>query len=409
MQAISGLQTKKTICLKGNIMTDTGFQKAVVRFENGVILSVDTQMDGEQETGALIDVGDAFVVPGFIDLHMHGIHEYLIDNGPGDLQQIAQLILQYGITSFLPTVCPRREGEDTAFLKTLAAVQSAGANILGFHLEGPFIKLTGSLVANTVAKADPRRVKALIEAAKPYRPVFSISPDLDDIADIIPLMAADNTPVFMTHTAANVEQTKAAIALGASHATHFYDVFPCPPVTEPGVRPCGIVEAILADEQISVDFILDGVHVDPIAVKMALACKSNGPGSVCLITDSNIGAGLHAGRFIFGENGEVEIAYKGAPVRKTADNTLAGSGLTMDQAVRNAMRYLGIELHQAVKMASSNPAKVLGVADRKGKITAGYDADLVVLDPEYNVLQSWVSGQQRFLKDSEELKVKSKK
>ncbi|WP_040679907.1 N-acetylglucosamine-6-phosphate deacetylase [Niabella aurantiaca] len=399
MQAISKLRTKnKTTCLRGNIMTDTGFQKSAVWFENGVIRSVGRPTGSDEEHTSVIDVGDAFIVPGFIDLHMHGIHEYLIDSGPADLEQIAEIILGYGITSFLPTVCPRREGEDMAFLKILAGVQSKGANILGFHLEGPFIKLTGSLVANTVAKADPVRVKGLIEAARPYRAVFSISPDLDNITDIIPLMAANNTPVFMTHTAADVEQTKAAIALGASHATHFYDVFPCPPVTEPGVRPSGIVEAILADKQISVDFILDGVHVDPIAVKMAMVCKANGPGTVCLITDSNIGAGLHAGRFIFGENGEVEIAYKGAPVRKTADNTLAGSGLTMDQAVRNAMSYLDIELHQAVQMASVNPAKVLGVSDRKGKIEAGYDADLVVLDPECQVLQTWVSGERRFLK-----------
>ncbi|SDC46986.1 N-acetylglucosamine-6-phosphate deacetylase [Niabella drilacis] len=399
MQAISELQnTNKITGIRGNILTDTGFQKTAVWFENGKIRAVGEAFNAEEANMQLIEVGEAFVVPGFIDLHMHGIHQYLIDNGPADLKQIAQIILQYGITSFLPTVCPRREGEDISFLKTLAVVQSEGANILGFHLEGPFIKLTGSLVANTIAKADPARVKALIDAAKPYRSVFSISPDLDHVTDIIPLMAADNTPVFMTHTAANVEQTRAAIALGASHATHFYDVFPCPPVTEPGVRPCGIVEAILADEQISVDFILDGVHVDPIAVKMAMVCKANGPGRVCLITDSNIGAGLHAGRFVFGENGEVEIAYKGAPVRKTADNTLAGSGLTMDQAVRNAMQYLEIGLPEAVTMASANPARVLGVSDKKGKIEAGFDADMVVLDADYNVVQTWVSGERRFVR-----------
>lgn len=399
MQAISELPTtNKTICLRGNVMTDTGFRRTAVWIENGIITAVGDVMDADENRTHVVDLEDAFIVPGFIDLHMHGIHQYLIDNGPADLEQIAAIILRYGITSFLPTVCPRREGEDTAFLKTLATVRSGGANILGFHLEGPFIKLTGSLVANTVAKPDPVRVNALIEAAKPYRSVFSISPDLDHITDIIPLMAAGNTPVFMTHTAANVAQTQAAIALGASHATHFYDVFPCPPVTEPGVRPCGIVEAILADEQISVDFILDGVHVDPIAVKMAMVCKANGPGRVCLITDSNIGAGLHAGRFVFGENGEVEIAYKGAPVRKTADNTLAGSGLTMDQAVRNAMQYLEIGLREAVTLASANPARVLGVADKKGKIAAGFDADIVVLDADHQVVQTWVSGEQRFLK-----------
>ena len=128
-------------------------------------------------------------------------------------------------------------------------------------------------------------------------------------------VAENDTPVFMTHTAANVNETLAAIAAGASHATHFYDVFPCPPVTEPGVRPCGIVEAVLADKNVSVDFILDGVHVDPIAVKMAMACKENGRGKVCLITDANVGAGLEPGKFTFGETGDIYFEYRGAPAR----------------------------------------------------------------------------------------------
>jgi N-acetylglucosamine-6-phosphate deacetylase len=233
----------------------------------------------------------------------------------------------------------------------------------------------------------------LINAAKPYSAIFAISPDLEDIEKLIPVMAAGNTPVYITHTAATVEQTKIAIELGAKHATHFYDVFPCPQVKDPGVRPCGAVEAILADKRVSVDFILDGVHADPVAVKMALACKSQGPGSVCLITDSNVGAGLEPGRFVFGNSGEIEFAYKGAPARKTKDNTLAGSGLTMDQALRNAIKWLDISLPDAIKMVSTNPAKVIGVDNCKGKLQVGYDADLVILDQDLNIMQTWIGGE----------------
>lgn len=380
------------VFLQGKIMTPSGIIEGILNINEGIISHINV---GGSHIHA-IDIGNAVIVPGFIDLHMHGIHRFLIDNGINDLVEICRNIPRYGITSFLPTVAPRKEGEDAAFLKKIAAINSDGANILGFHLEGPFLKITGSLSANAIAKADRKRVEALINAAKPYRTIFSISPDLENVADIIPLMAKGNTPVFMTHTAATVEQTQAAIALGAKHATHFYDVFPCPPVSEPGVRPCGIVEAVLADKNVSVDFILDGVHVDPIAVKMAMACKSNGPGSVCLITDSNIGAGLDPGRFIFGESGEIEFAYKGSPARKTKDQTLAGSGLTMDQAVRNAIQFLSVELQQAVSMASLNPARVVGIDHRKGKIQEGYDADFVVLDENLNVLQTWIAGVCRF-------------
>ncbi len=394
-------QTTKTIppnsrnafTLKGRLMLPDGIRPGAVTVVNGVI----TQIYGEDYRDEhTTDLGDAYIVPGFVDLHMHGIHQYLIDNGLHDLEMICRILPQYGITSFLPTVAPRKEGEDAAFLKTISVVKSEGANILGFHLEGPFLKLTGSLSAEAVAKADPKRVKALINATLPYTAVFSVSPDIDNITDIIPLMTANNTPAFMTHTAANVEQTQAAIALGARHATHFYDVFPCPEVREPGVRPSGIVEAILADEQVSVDFILDGVHVEPIAVKMAMVSKKNGPGKVCLITDSNIGAGLEPGRFTFGDSGEIEFAYKGSPARKTTDNTLAGSGLTMDQAVRNAISMLDVDLHEAVTMASLNPARVINADDRKGKLQTGYDADFVVMDESLQVMQTWIGGALRY-------------
>ncbi len=183
--------------------------------------------------------------------------------------------------------------------------------------------------------------------------------------------------------------------MGARHATHFYDVFPCPEVTEPGVRPCGAVEAILADERVSVDFILDGVHVDPVAVRMALKCK---PENVCLITDANVGAGLEPGRFTFGNSGEIEFAYKGAPARSVEGKYLAGSGLTMDQALRNAMKWLHLDLPEAIRLLTYNPAKVLGLNNKKGLLAPGYDADFIVLDNELEIIQTWINGKCFFKK-----------
>ncbi len=202
-------------------------------------------------------------------------------------------------------------------------------------------------------------------------------------------MAKGNNPVFMTHTKADAKQTGRAIELGASHATHFYDVFPSPEETDPGVRPCGAVEAILADPAVSVDFILDGEHVDPVAVKMAL--RSKGADKVCLITDANIGAGLEPGVYMFGKE-QVRYSHVGAPARLVKNNALAGSGLTMDQAVRNAVRMLDLDISQAVRMASANPAKVLGLDESKGRIMEGYDADLVLMNSKFRVLQTWIRG-----------------
>ena len=346
-----------------------------------------------QEGDEVVDAKGAYLAPGFIDLHIHGCHRWLIDNGPAELAAIAGVLPRYGVTGFLPTVCPRPKGEDARFLATLAFAKCAGSAVLGFHLEGPFLTLTGALPKDAIGRPDPQRVKNLIEAARPHRAIFSVAPDFEGICDLLPLMTAGGVPAFITHTGATVEQTQAAIEAGARHATHFYDVFPMPAETEPGVRPCGAVEAILADPRVSVDFILDGVHVHPIAVKMALRCK--GPGGVCLITDANVGAGLPGGRYRFGAE-EVEIAGPGQPARLTEKSrfpgALAGSGLTMDAAVRNAVRLLGVDLPQAVRMASANPARVLGLQDRKGEIREGLDADLVLLDDSLNAARTWVGG-----------------
>lgn len=393
----------KPVLLRGNIMTGSGFRYGIVSIAKGKIISLDFDQHDRSYADEVVDVGDHYIVPGFIDLHMHGIHRDLVDHGTDALQRISVNLLQYGVTGFLPTVYPRPAAEHVAFVKEIASIIPEGAAILGFHLEGPFLKLTGSLSQNAISKvADLPRALALIDACKPYKAVFSISPDIEGIADIIPEMVKNSTPAFITHTSASVDETLAAIKAGAKHATHFYDVFPCPPVTEPGVRPCGVVETVLADEDVSVDFILDGVHVDSMAVKMALACKKNGRGKVCLITDSNVGAGLEPGKFIFGDSGEVYFEYKGAPARMTKDNGLAGSGLTMDQAVRNACNFLDLPLYEALKMASFYPAHVLNIEKNKGMIAEGYDADILVIDGDVNVQQAWVGGTLRFERSKSE-------
>lgn len=377
------------LILKSNIVTENEILKAYLIVENSKI----SKITSEKPQGEIIDLGDSFIVPGFIDLHIHGVHRALVDNGELDLKEICRTLPQYGVTGFLPTVAPRPKGEDAEFLSKLSKTKTSGTEILGYHLEGPFLKLTGALGAGAITGADDERVHALIDAAKPYKAIFSISPDVEGIEKLIPIMAENGTPVFMTHTAANVEETQRAIELGVRHATHFYDVFPCPEVSEPGVRPCGAVEAILADERVSVDFILDGVHVDPIAVKMALVSKKSGPGKVCLVTDANVGAGLEPGQFSFGNLGDICFAYKGAPARSVKDNTLAGSGLTMEQALKNAVKWLNMDLVEASKLVSLHPAKVLGLEHKKGLLKEGYDADFVVLNAELDILQTWISGE----------------
>ena len=378
--------------LKGRIVTETAVVSGYLVLDGGKIAAVTEQKPNCE----IEDCGESYILPGFIDLHIHGVHNFLVDNGPEALAGVCDTLPRYGVTSYLPTLSPRPMGEDASYLKTLSATRPAGTNILGFHLEGPFLALTGAFNKDAIVGGGAGRVRALIEAAKPYKAIFSISPDVDGIFDLIPIMAEGGTPVFMTHTAANVQQALKAIELGARHCTHFYDVFPCPPVSEPGVRPSGIVEAVLADERVSVDFILDGVHVDPIAVKMALTAKKSGPGKVCLITDANVGAGFPPGTYTFGNVGDICFDYPGAPARSVKDHTLAGSGLTLDAALRNAVKFLGPSLPEASTLLSYNPASVLHVQESKGLLAAGYDADFVVMDGNLSVQSTWINGKEYY-------------
>lgn len=380
--------------IKGKIVTENVIVSGYLVLDGGKIADVTL----EKPQCEIEDRSDCYLLPGFIDMHIHGVHNFLVDDGPEALAGMCRTLPRYGVTGFLPTVSPSPMGQDSAYLKTLSATSPEGTHILGFHLEGPFLALTGAFNKDAIGGGGAGRVNALIAAAKPYKCIFSISPDVDGIFDLIPIMAQDDTPVFMTHTAANVQQAQKAIELGARHCTHFYDVFPCPPVSEPGVRPSGIVEAVLADPRVSVDFILDGVHVDPIAVKMALVAKQSGPGSVCLITDANVGAGFQPGTYTFGNMGDICFDYPGAPARSVKDHTLAGSGLTLDVALRNAVKLLGLDLVAASKLLSYNPAKVLHLEKQKGLLASGYDADFVVLDGNLEVQSTWVSGKEFYKK-----------
>ncbi|MFP4442217.1 MAG: N-acetylglucosamine-6-phosphate deacetylase [Spirochaetia bacterium] len=348
------------------------------------------------DTGETVDGNGGFLLPGFIDLHIHGAGQYLLDFGLDHLDGLRSLLPKFGVTSFLPTVLPKKEGDDSEYLRNLinGASKNGGlTDILGFFMEGPFVALKGAISPEALNPKSLVRAEKLLDAAGDTLLVLAVAPEIDNAPEIVSRIVELGGKVFITHTAAGPEETQAAVDMGASHATHFYDVFYPPEPKDEGVRPAGAVEVILADPRVTVDFILDGEHVHPSAVKAALACK--GLGGVSLITDSNLGAGMPPGRYKGINNSEIEIFYPGGPARGTENSPwpggLAGSGLTMNMALINGIKLLGLSLPQVSAMVSSNPAAVAG-AERKGKIAQDFDADLVLLDKNMNVKSTWVRG-----------------
>lgn len=350
-----------------------------------------TAMDGVEE----IDGGGRLLTPGLIDVHTHGIMHSLYDGGPESLRTAARELGRFGVTSVLPTIVPQiREG----WLERLAELAEAiltvrGVHIPGIHLEGPFMAVGGA--ACPTLSGDLDLLDKILAACAGRLVVMSVSPDTPNIIPVIRRLREEKIVVFLTHTRATVEQTEAALEAGAVHATHFYDVFYAPAETDPGVRPVGAVEAILADPRASVDFIADGVHVHPTAIRAAVAAKSWA--GVLLITDSNIGAGLPPGIYDTPWGYPVRVSPDEA-ARHATQNFLAGSALTMDRGMANLLSWLPLPPEQVWAMGTLNPARLLGL-ERKGRIEVGADADLVLWNDDLRPARTWVGGHTTYAQD----------
>lgn len=336
----------------------------------------------------MIDASGRLLTPGLIDIHTHGIKHSLYENGLADVRSAALSLGEFGVTTVLPTLVPRITDEWFTLVREIATGLGSitGVNIPGLHIEGPFMRVGGA--ACPTLPGDSALLDRILEATQGRLAAMSLSPDAPAILPIIERLHAARVPVFLTHTRASAEETDAAIAAGSRHATHFYDVFHAPVETDPGVRPVGAVEAILADPRVSVDFIADGVHVHPAAIRAALAAK--GWKGVILITDSNIGAGLTPGVYDTPWGFRIRVAPETA-ARHAEKNSLAGSALTMNRGVANLLAWLPIPAEQVWAMATLNPARLLGL-ERKGRLEVGADADLVLWNDDLTPAHTWVNG-----------------
>lgn len=373
-----------------------GIAPGYVRVSDGKIIEV-SEGDVETEAGSeSLDGKESLLTPGLIDLHTHGIHTHCYDNGADDLKAATVILPRYGVTGVVPTVVPTL---DKGFLETLAGLSAAipetqGTSVLGLHLEGPFVAVTGA--ACETSDGDVVLLDEMLDASGGHATVMSIAPEVSNIIPVIERLVEREVTPFITHTRASVEQTLKAIDAGARHATHFYDVFPVPEETDPGVRPVGVVETIFGDARATCDFICDGIHVHPMAIRAAVAAK--GWQGVTLITDSSFGAGLPPGDYNTPWGYPVRIAPGGAPRISAPDHPmvggLAGSALTMNDGIAHLMEWLDLSEEQIWAMGTCNPASVIG-AGGKGILEPGADADLVLWgnrEGRLHPLKTWTAG-----------------
>lgn len=329
------------------------------------------------------------VVPGFVDVHIHGAggHDVMEANARA-LDRITSTVARHGTTSIVATTVTAPIEDTCHTLEGLARyIRSRenpeeppkpgrlAAEILGIHLEGPFISPArrGVHPVESIAKPSVEILAKLLKAADGFVRILTIAPELPGAMDLIRAAVAAKVTVGLGHTDANYEQARAAIQAGARHAVHIYNAMR--PFSH---RDPGIVGAILTDPDVTAEVIADGVHVAGAAIQVLIGTK--GFDTVLLVSDGIAATGMRDGNYRLGN---FEVSVRGG-ICRNAEGKLAGSTLTLDQALRNIVE-LGVPLRDAVRMATVLPARRLGVAGKKGIIAVGADADLVALTDDLRV------------------------
>ncbi|KUO20527.1 N-acetylglucosamine-6-phosphate deacetylase [Streptomyces dysideae] len=329
------------------------------------------------ENAQVIDVTGHYLVPGFVDIHNHGGGGASFTSGTAD--DVVKGIHTHRLHGTTTLVASTVTG-DMDFLAQRAGLLSELAeqgDLAGIHFEGPFISpcRKGAHSEELLRDPDPAEVRKLIDAARGTAKMVTLATELPGGIDSVRLLAEHGVIAAVGHTDATYEQTVEAIAAGATVATHLFNAMP-----HLGHRAPGPIAALLEDERVTVELINDGTHLHPAALELAF--HRAGAGRVAFVTDAMDAAGFGDGRYMLGPL-EVEVADGVA--RLVEGGSIAGSTLTLDRAFKRAVTIDRLPVEDAVAALSANPAKLLGMSDTIGSLEPGKDADLVLLDSDFDL------------------------
>lgn len=349
---------------------------------------------GKPDRGmATLDCRGAYVIPGFIDIHTHGLGRH---STSGDLRAYAELEATCGTTAFYPSFFGPVDETVAHLERHLKETDNLRAvpQVVGFRLESPYLARTGAGRNKDLAPIRATTTRRLLRAGGGWIKIWDISPELRGAPEAVRNLSRAGVICSIAHTQCTIAQAQAAVAAGMRLVTHLFDTFVIPPQTEPGVTPAGLVDYLLVEDRVACEIIADGTHVPAFHVEKTLRCKP--AGGVIFVTDSNFGAGLKPGKYILPQGwGRVKIAGPNNGVRLiNRGMALAGSALTPIDSFRNAIRLFHRDMHTASRLCAYNPARLLGL--NKGEIAVGRDADLAVLSPKLDVLYTVVGGKIKF-------------
>lgn len=365
----------------------------VLVVEDGLVTEVGSRSAKPLPAGAsVVDFGDAILAPGFLDIHIHGgAGMDVMRTPPSELPRFGKFLMSHGVTSYFPTTVAAPLDATCAALGQLAdAIEAAQdsqrdaphARPLGIHLEGPFLshKRRGVHPPENLLNPTLEIFDRLWQAARGHIKMLTIAPEIPGAMEVIPEAARRGVCVSIGHSDAELPIAKRAVAAGARHATHTFNAMR--PLDH---RDPGIIGEVLSDDSITADIIADGIHVSPEVVKVFL--QSKGVERAVLITDAMSATGMPEGVY---QLGPIEVVVKDG--KATANGSLAGSVLTMDRAVRNVTKFSDWSLRDAVRAATFNAAKAVGLSGKYGVLATGARADFNVLSAQGEVIKTIVGG-----------------
>jgi N-acetylglucosamine-6-phosphate deacetylase len=376
--------------INGRIITPYRVLHGATLLITGDKITALSEGDIDTPEAQIIDAAGDYVAPGFIDIHVHGGggHDFM-DGTEEAFLGVAELHAQHGTTSMTPTTLSSEKEELREILAVYERV-SAAAAFIGMHLEGPYFSMNqrGAQDPRYIRNPDPEEYVPLLTQF-PSIKRWSAAPELNGALAFAEFVRSKGVLVALAHTDAIYEEVLQGFEKGFTHATHLYSAMSG--VTRRGTaRYAGAIESAFLIDEMTVEIIADGVHLPPPLLK--LVYKIKGADRIALITDAMRGAGMPPGESILGSrhNGLRVIVEDG--VAKLPDRSaFAGSVATADRLVRNMIQLADVPLCDAVRMMTSTPAAIMGVADRKGVLTPGKDADIVLFDDQINV-QLTMSG-----------------
>jgi N-acetylglucosamine-6-phosphate deacetylase len=363
------------------VVLPDGLRRCDIGMRSGKIECIGEALDGYKTE---IDAHEHMVIPGMLDIHTHGAMRIDVNHATTeDLDTLSRFFASEGATGFMPTLICDSESRMIAQIRRIAEARGhmSGAKILGCHLEGPFLshEYKRAMPSRYLRDGDAALISRFLLAAKSCKLCMTVAPEVKNIGALMHYMASQGICVRLGHSGATYEQSMHCIRLGANCVVHVMNAMRPIDRHEPGLLGAAL------ESDVFCEFICDGLHLHPANIRLLL--KAKGVEKVVAVTDSMMATGLGDGIFSLGIN---KIIVKDGDAKLRNGKTRAGSTLTMRKALVNLLHFTDLPLDKAILPLSSNPARMLGLDKRKGRIAEGMDADLVVLDAHMNVLYTFV-------------------